>query len=317
MASPCCAAHPDRPAQYVCESCDRLLCDACVEVGHRLLFCRHCRERALPIELPSPGAARQAAPDAPLGATAGSPERFARVNQSTPGLFVESLRVVRGYGGATILLATAALTLGELAPVLFGWLALATAVLLPGYLLEVARAAREGAPRLPPWPDITDVSLWGRDFGPGLAALAVAAVPWILARRAAGCDVESFLIEDRAVCTVASTAGAAAGVTLLGLALGAVASWASGWLAVRLDLHLEAAVTATRGAAAGVGLLFGAPAGVALASTDFGSISPAELALRNATVLAALLAAAWTGGCQFARYRDRLTATYGPPSPPP
>ena len=44
-----CATHPTRAATFYCDGCGRRLCDECIESGHRLLFCRHCRERALPL----------------------------------------------------------------------------------------------------------------------------------------------------------------------------------------------------------------------------------------------------------------------------
>jgi DNA-directed RNA polymerase subunit RPC12/RpoP len=44
-----CATHPAAAAVYRCDGCGRLLCPDCVQEGHRLLFCRHCRERALPL----------------------------------------------------------------------------------------------------------------------------------------------------------------------------------------------------------------------------------------------------------------------------
>ena len=42
-----CAAHPERAAVYECDGCGKLLCEECIEEGHRLLCCRHCGERAL------------------------------------------------------------------------------------------------------------------------------------------------------------------------------------------------------------------------------------------------------------------------------
>ena len=45
-----CAQHADAAAAFGCESCGRLLCLQCVQEGHRLFFCRHCGERALPLD---------------------------------------------------------------------------------------------------------------------------------------------------------------------------------------------------------------------------------------------------------------------------
>ena len=36
-------------ATHRCDGCERLLCAECIEVGHRLLTCRHCGELAVPL----------------------------------------------------------------------------------------------------------------------------------------------------------------------------------------------------------------------------------------------------------------------------
>jgi hypothetical protein len=40
MPSQTCVVHPETAATFRCDGCGRLLCSACVEQGHRLLFCR-------------------------------------------------------------------------------------------------------------------------------------------------------------------------------------------------------------------------------------------------------------------------------------
>jgi hypothetical protein len=52
--SAACAAHPQSVARFQCDSCRKLLCDACIEESHRLLLCRHCGERALPLDADAP-----------------------------------------------------------------------------------------------------------------------------------------------------------------------------------------------------------------------------------------------------------------------
>src|SRR6185503_4372778 len=49
-----CAAHPQTVARFQCDGCHKLLCDACIEESHRLLLCRLCGERALPLEASAP-----------------------------------------------------------------------------------------------------------------------------------------------------------------------------------------------------------------------------------------------------------------------
>ena len=49
-----CAAHPQTVARFQCDGCRKLLCDACIEESHRLLLCRLCGERALPLHADAP-----------------------------------------------------------------------------------------------------------------------------------------------------------------------------------------------------------------------------------------------------------------------
>src|SRR4051812_18907777 len=47
--APPCATHAAAPAQFRCDGCGKLLCGECVAESHRLLLCRLCGERALPL----------------------------------------------------------------------------------------------------------------------------------------------------------------------------------------------------------------------------------------------------------------------------
>ena len=49
-----CAAHPQTVARFQCDGCRKLLCDACIEESHRLLLCKLCGERALPLDAAAP-----------------------------------------------------------------------------------------------------------------------------------------------------------------------------------------------------------------------------------------------------------------------
>ncbi|MBZ0101178.1 MAG: B-box zinc finger protein [Thermoanaerobaculia bacterium] len=292
-----CAAHPERAAAYRCEACHRALCEACVETSHRLWFCRHCRERALPLALDAPPAPHL---------------RVDRVRAAAAPLSLARLLWPGRRGAATILGWAAVLAVGASLIPPFSWFApAAAALLLPGYLLEAVRAARDGEADLPPWPDLTDAARWGSDWSLGVVALLVATLPYLLLRRLAGCDVESFLIADGSLCLAAAAGGAGLGLTVLAGALGAAALWGSGWLAVRLDLHLEA-IGATGGGTLVAGLVCGLPAGVvaALAATPGGGPPGAGLA-RNVLGLWALFATARAAGWLFGRHAARLEAVYG------
>ena len=49
-----CATHPQTVARFQCDGCRKLLCDACIEESHRLLLCKLCGERALPLHADVP-----------------------------------------------------------------------------------------------------------------------------------------------------------------------------------------------------------------------------------------------------------------------
>lgn len=59
MAQPTCATHAQSRALYQCDGCGKLLCDACIEESHRLLLCRLCGERALPLGAEAPATVQE------------------------------------------------------------------------------------------------------------------------------------------------------------------------------------------------------------------------------------------------------------------
>jgi hypothetical protein len=293
-----CAAHPGAVAEFRCTACRRALCSDCVETGHRLWFCRHCRERALPLGEPATttpgGRARRRRLDRPYG-------------------FADALRFVFRGGGVfalpayVLFLVTAAFLPGIVA---FAPLAL-TALVLPGYLFEIVRATADGEEEMPYWPDFSEG--W-RQAGQWLqvAALAlVAALPWLLLRRLVGCDVESFLVPDAGLCALAGAAGGALGLTLGLIGLGAIGSYDAGWLAIRLDLHFEALIFGTRGQAPAfaraIALLLAAALGV---TRLVESIPLVSLVVFHAATGYALFTGAHLAGLLFRRHRERLDAIY-------
>lgn len=49
-----CATHPQTVARFQCDGCGKLLCDGCITESHRLLLCKLCGERALPLHADAP-----------------------------------------------------------------------------------------------------------------------------------------------------------------------------------------------------------------------------------------------------------------------
>jgi hypothetical protein len=54
-----CTTHTQNAARFECDGCHKLLCDDCVEESHRLLLCRHCGERALPLDADAPATTQE------------------------------------------------------------------------------------------------------------------------------------------------------------------------------------------------------------------------------------------------------------------
>ncbi len=297
MASPVCAAHPEREAAFHCEGCDRALCAECVEEGHRLWFCRHCRERALPFG----------------GGAATTPASRAReIRLARPFSIVGALGYVLRGGGYTLAGYVLFLTVSDLIPG-FGALLppLLITLILPGFLLEIVRTSADGDDDMPEWPDPTEFTARVTDWLQSIAVVLTALLPAWVARRIAGCDVESFLVADPGRCALATGIGILLGFAIALFGFGAVGTWQSGWLALRLDLHVEALLVGTRGQAllvmlpialllAAAGVIARLAAGVPLLGT----------ALIHAAVGYALFTTAHLAGALFRVHRERLERIY-------
>jgi hypothetical protein len=242
MPSQSCGAHPGTAATFHCDGCGRLLCSACVEQGHRLLFCRHCRERALPL-------------DASLPATVPALKRA--VARRRPTTWLQALGYpLRGQGSMVFWVYLALMIAFVLLAVLPGACLLicsfrvAIALLMPGLLYAIVRRTAEGDDELPDWPDIGDL---GERLYEGLTFLgtvAVALVPAALALRLSGCAILNLLgeAEGTAGCRWAVAAGLMLGLPLGVPMFGALAVYQHVDLLWRLDLHVRALVAAGRDA---------------------------------------------------------------------
>lgn len=292
-----CAEHADRAAAFRCDGCRRALCEACVEQSHRLWFCRHCRERALPIE-------------GGEGATPASRARAQRLER--PASIAGALGYVFRGGGMTLAGYVVFLTAADLLPGLGRLLPpLLIAILLPGFLLEIVRRSAEGDDTMPEWPDPTDFAARASDWMRSIAVIVVSLLPYFALRRLAGCDVESFLITDPGTCAVARGVGLLLAFALALFGFGAVGTWESGWLALRLDLHLEALLTGTRGQALlvlpPIAALLG---GAMLIARLAGGVPLVGSAIVHAAGGYALFTTAHLAGVLFRVHRDRLEIIY-------
>lgn len=233
LADSRCAAHPDRPAVFRCEACERLLCAECVREGHRLIFCGHCGERALALA---------------AGASSNVQERKRAVKLERPYSFREALAYpFRGSGRLMIPAFMVLMVLSTIVPLLGPAAAFFAWVLLPGLLFEIVRTTAEGQIELPEWPDYSEPF---ERFREGIWLLLVGVtvlLPTVALFYLSGCDVVALFFpdpaEDAPICWGPRLAGAGIGSLLGVFALGATGAHSSGWLAIRIDLHLRALFT--------------------------------------------------------------------------
>ena len=293
-----CSEHREQPALYRCEGCRRRLCEECVEHGHRLLFCRHCRERAVPFT---------------EGAPSTTPEIARAARHARPYRLADAFAYAwRGRGALTIPAYVAFMMFVGLLPTLFALIPLLLVlILVPGFLFAVVRSTWDADDELPEWPDYGDfvarLAEWRDAAGIGLGA----ALPWLLFRRLAGCDVESWLVEDPSLCQLATVVGTTAGFVIALFGLGAVGAFQSGWLSFRIDLHLRALATGTGGEAPRFALLVA----LLLAAATIAVRLLAGIPLRGAAIVHAVIAyagltSAHLAGLLFRRHRQRLEAIY-------
>lgn len=293
-----CSEHPGSPAVFTCDGCARMLCAACTKEGHRLIFCLHCGERALPLD---------------VRASANVPERQRQAKIQKRYTLDEALRYVfRGHGRLILPGYIVGMTLADTLPGFgdaIGWFFL---LLLPGLLFAIVNTTADGDDTLPDWPDYTDPfgriveGLWL------LLIVVVSCLPAFLFFRLSGCELELFLAgEGGASCWAPLVGGVVLGSVLGIFAFGATAYNSSGWLSFRIDLHLRALTTPARADAlktAGILSLF------------FVVSQVVAMVLRPVPVLGALAEhslsgyALFTGahlvGLIFRRHSDELNLVY-------
>lgn len=293
-----CAAHPEREAAFRCTGCRRDLCPDCIEEGHRLLFCRHCRERALPLVEGAAATTTELARE----------RRFAR-----PYPFARAFTyVVRGRGTLTLPAYVALLTFAEIAPPMVRLaIYVLVALILPGFLFEIVRHTADADDELPDWPDYSEVGARLADWRDAAGVALAASLPWLALRRFAGCDLEDFLIADRGLCSLAAAVAAAIGFAVAQFGFGAVGTWNSGWLSFRLDLHLEALLSGTkRDGPLFLAAIAALLAGAGLAARLLIGVPLLGMALIHAALGYALFTSAHLAGLLFRRHRERLEAIY-------
>lgn len=308
-----CGRHPESEANHRCDGCGSLLCDECVEVGHRLRFCRLCGERAIPLapsapEVPEP---RRIEP----GEIPPWSDALAYPFRGRQAIFVA------GLSGLLVGLAVVEAAAPE-AGCLLALPKLLLVALVPAIMGDVVRTTAAGIADLPEWPPM-DVDRLVELFAFGVAGL-MALLPATVLFSFTGCSGRFARRLVLAARSDASPESLLLGfgcflVLVVGLWLGALwwvpcygASAAFGSIVPTVSIrpHLrffreaprEIIVVGTAaGAILGIGLLLfhGLPslivAGIVQAATfSWGAVATARLV-----------------GLLFLRYSDRAEAIYG------
>lgn len=232
MAQGECAAHPGTTARFECDGCRRLLCDQCIDESHRLLLCRLCGERALPL-----------AADAPATTQERRDRQRPDHAQGPYGLGQALLYPFRGSG---LLLFIAALVTGGFVGFLrrfgfgcfpfilwLGWMSL-----LVGIQFKIVASTARWENELPDWPEyfsvgerIVELLTWLvialLNYGPAVGYFAVFGMDGLLTS------------EPSVMFWLGAAAALWVGTALSVMALGAAAvHWRHS--ALRVDQHLRA-----------------------------------------------------------------------------
>ena len=309
MTESTCATHVGAAAAFRCDGCGRLLCPDCVEEGHRLLFCRLCGERALPLAAGEP---------ATVPARQRTAQRAAAARYGFADALIYPLRGTGGHGflGLVALiwlleLAAAFPLFGIVAGIVGSIFALAVLLLLPRFLFAIAATTARGDDELPDWPDF---DLWEL-IGGAIHFLAIGILcllpAWALLDLA-GCGLREVFLGHASLgaCLAALAAGFVLAVALWVPAFGAAAVYQSPWLFFRLDLHARAVAAAPGEWAQAVAMI--------AALLVLGTVLPALLAflplvgsLAATTVqLYALFLGAHLAGVWFRRRPETMERVY-------
>ncbi len=142
-----CVEHPDAAALYLCDGCEKHLCEECIEESYALFLCRLCGERAMPLHAEQPASVKEL-----------KKRRAVDKPYSLKEALAYPFRGSGVYMFAATLIASGILYVVTFMP---GCLGLALRVgfwgLIVGLQFRIVRSTAEGENELPDWPDYTDV----------------------------------------------------------------------------------------------------------------------------------------------------------------
>jgi hypothetical protein len=307
--APVCVTHAAVPAQFRCDGCGKLLCSACVEESHRLLLCRLCGERALPLAETAAATVperRQRDAVAARAAYGVGDALLYPLRGGGLGMFLVAL-VAQAVVSAIVFLNRYSLSLrGQATGISIAtfWLAL-----LVGIQFKIVTTTARGDDELPDWPEYLSL---GERLAEVFTYVGIALLQWgpalLVVLLAGGRDA---LVEPRGIVFW----GIAAAALWVGTALAAMA-WGAGAIhwrrkVLRVDQHVRALLATGGEGLLTVNVTFLLFAAVVLVRTAFGS----GLALLG-IALAGVLGIYWTFlaphlvGVLFRRHAAALHAIY-------
>jgi hypothetical protein len=295
-----CATHPSVPAHYQCDGCGAMLCDECIEESYRLLLCRLCGERALPLAVETPATVKERRLDERKRQAAAYGMRDALLypfRGSGPYMFIATLV---SLGVATFVRDWGMSCLGLVFYLLFF-------VLVIGIQFKIVETTAGWEDELPDWPEyysagerVVEILTWlvlaGLQWGPAVAFL-------VLFSRA------DLLVRPSLVFWLLFAAALWLGTALSVMGWGAAGvHWRH--LSLRLDLHVRGLTTSGSDALQITNVTF----------VLFGAILVARGLLSQVPVVGAVLSGTlyvyWAFvaphlvGLLFRRHADALNAIY-------
>jgi hypothetical protein len=302
MANPqVCVVHPEVPAAFHCDGCGRLLCAACVEKGHRLLFCRLCRERALPLDPRLPATT----PFLRQAQTSLQPFRWSaafRYPFQGSGIFwvYVGMLVALEISGSMLVLAIGSVIVRLL-----------VSFLIPGVLFAIIRRSADGDNELPDWPDYSDISERFREILMFAGTCFVVLLPAIVATVLCANQFGVLFGGSRMTpCLVLGAAGLLLGLLVAVPMIGSLALYEHLDLFFRFDLHLRALRVAGWEGLGIISLFFGVLIGGRALAAVLGSQPLLGGTLSGAMAAYASFVGAHLVGWLFLRNRDAFDAIY-------
>lgn len=308
MSGDPCAAHPQEQARFRCDGCARLLCDACIEESHRLLLCRHCGERALPLVAAMPATTEE--------------RRRAQSVVEKQGYGLAQALVYPFRGGGLLMFVVAVLSAGAVGVfVFFARYSIGTAAIsfwiawvamLVGIQFEIVASTAEYHDELPDWPEYFSL---GERLTEILTFLVIATLHYgPLAIFVFVFAPAALLGPPRLLFWIGAAAALWIGTALAVMAWGAAAlHWRHS--ALRVDRHLRALAATGGDGLATVNVTF-VLVGLVAVTRALGAGVPVV-----GTAVAGVIGIYWTFvaphlvGLLFRRHGERIRGIYEPHAP--